>query len=80
VAIARGTILKPRILLLDEPTAALDPPLAQQVLDNLIILNHQEQLTVVMVNHHPQQLRHFAQRIIQLEAGQLKGEEILPAH
>jgi D-methionine transport system ATP-binding protein len=80
VAIARGTILKPRILLLDEPTAALDPPLAQQVLDNLIILNHQEQLTVVMVNHHPQQLRHFAQRIIQLEAGKLKGEEILPAH
>jgi D-methionine transport system ATP-binding protein len=78
VAIARGTIVKPRILLLDEPTAALDPPLAQQVIDNLITLNHQDQLTVIMVNHHPQQLRHFAQRIIRLEAGQLKGEEVTP--
>jgi len=75
VAIARGAIVQPKILLLDEPTAALDPPLAQQILATLRQLNEQNRLTLVMVNHHPQQLRHFAQRIIRLESGQLQGEE-----
>ena len=78
VTIARGTILKPKILLLDEPTSALDPQLAQRVMDCLTRLNHQDKLTVIMVNHHPHHLRQFAQRIIRLESGQLTGEEVMP--
>jgi ABC-type methionine transport system ATPase subunit len=64
-------VSKPQILLLDEPTSALDPASAQRVLDCLTTLNHQDKLTVIMVNHHPQQLRQFAQRIIRLESGRL---------
>ncbi|MEB3161258.1 MAG: ATP-binding cassette domain-containing protein [Synechocystis sp.] len=71
VTIARGAILKPNILLLDEPTSALDPESAQRVLDGLTTLNQQGTLTVIMVNHHPQQLRQFAQRVIYLESGRL---------
>lgn len=71
VTIARGMVSKPQILLLDEPTSALDPASAQRVLDCLTTLNHQDKLTVIMVNHHPQQLRQFAQRIIRLESGRL---------
>ena len=74
VTIARGTVLKPKILLLDEPTSALDPASAQRVLDGLTTLNHQDKLTVIMVNHHPQQLRQFAQQIIRLESGRLINE------
>ncbi|MEB3227550.1 MAG: ATP-binding cassette domain-containing protein [Synechocystis sp.] len=78
VTIARGAIVQPQILLLDEPTSALDPDAAQRVLACLTTLNHRDQLTVIMVNHHAEQLRQFAHRIIRLESGRLMGEEPAP--
>lgn len=77
VTLVRGTMLNPRILLLDEPTAALDPALARKVLKQLKLLNEENGTTIVMVNHTPEYLEAFSERIIYLEEGQLKREEIL---
>lgn len=77
VTLVRGTMLNPRILLLDEPTAALDPALARKVLKKLKLLNEENGTTIIMVNHTPEYLEAFVERIVCLEGGQLKGEKIL---
>lgn len=78
VTLARGVILNPRILLLDEPTSALDPTTANGVVAQLKAWNHDYGTTMVMVNHSPNYLEDFAQRIIHLEGGKLVGEKTVP--
>jgi energy-coupling factor transport system ATP-binding protein len=51
VAIAAALVLKPRILVLDEPTSQLDPHSAEEVLDALVQLNKQLGLTVILAEH-----------------------------
>ncbi len=72
ITLVRGAILNPRIFLLDEPTAALNPALAKKVLGKLKVLNEDHGTTIIMVNHTPEYLETFAERIINLEAGQLE--------
>ncbi len=51
VAVARALINRPKLLLADEPTGALDAPTAQQLGKLLLELNHQEKVTLVVVTH-----------------------------
>lgn len=77
VTLVRATMLSPRILLLDEPTAALDPALAQRVLTQLKLINQENGTTMVMVNHTPEYLENFCQRIFTLCQGELEQETTL---
>jgi ABC-type lipoprotein export system ATPase subunit len=52
-AIARALLLKPRVLLADEPTGNLDRSTGEQIMQTLADLNDRERLTVVMVTHDP---------------------------
>ena len=51
VAIARALIAKPKILLADEPTGALDSKTTQEVMDMLTAVNREEGQTVIIVTH-----------------------------
>ncbi len=51
VAIAAALALRPRILVLDEPTSQLDPQSAQEVLDALVRLNCELGLTIILAEH-----------------------------
>ena len=51
VAIARALITKPQIILADEPTGALDSKTSVEVMDLLKKLNHDEEITIVVVTH-----------------------------
>ena len=71
VGIARALIQSPSLLLVDEPTASLDPKTARQVMRILVELA-QEQQTPTLVNIHDVQLaKTFANRVIGMRAGEV---------
>lgn len=71
VALARTFVLQPRILLLDEPTANLDPANVELVEHLLREYHQQQRTTIVMVTHHIFQARRLASRVGLLLGGEL---------
>jgi energy-coupling factor transport system ATP-binding protein len=69
VAIAAALALRPRILVLDEPTSQLDPQSAEDVLQALVRLNSDLGLTIVLAEHRLERVLPFAEQIIFLEDG-----------
>ena len=61
-----------KILLLDEPTAALDPKSAKMVMKLAQKLIQQHQLTTILITHNLNEAIHYGNRLIQLEEGQIK--------
>ncbi|HUS08031.1 MAG TPA: ABC transporter ATP-binding protein [Bryobacteraceae bacterium] len=75
VALARAFMVKPAILLADEPTGNLDSANGRHVLDLLIRLNLEQGTTLVLVTHD-QQLASHANRRITLQDGRIVGDEL----
>ena len=71
IAIAGVLAMKPKYLILDEPTAGLDPKGREEFLE-LIADLHQQGLTVVMVSHSMDDIARYAQRMIVLEHGEIR--------
>ena len=63
VALARGLILKPALLLADEPTGNLDKQTGKQIHQLLIDLNQEMQITLVVVTHNPDLAALMARRV-----------------
>lgn len=72
VAIARALMQHPKILLADEPVAALDPVSSSQVIGLLEQISREDNLTVISSLHQVQLAVDFADRIIGLQAGRVK--------
>ena len=66
-----ATWLKPKLLLLDEHTAALDPKSADQVIRLSHDIIHRDKLTTLMVTHSMQQAVNLGDRIIMMHRGQI---------
>lgn len=66
-----ATLIKPKILLLDEHTAALDPKTAMQVLKLTEQLVAEQHLTALMVTHNMRQALQLGNRLIMLHAGRV---------
>ncbi|HOI31534.1 MAG: ATP-binding cassette domain-containing protein [Bacteroidales bacterium] len=66
-----ATWLKPKLLLLDEHTAALDPKSAAKVAELTKIIIEQEKLTALMVTHSMQQAVDLPDRIVMMHRGQI---------
>jgi lipoprotein-releasing system ATP-binding protein len=71
VAVARALVMKPRIILGDEPTGNLDPVTGESVLRLLLDLNRQLGATLVIVTHS-EKLAAAMDRTLQLQRGRLK--------
>ncbi|MDX2149692.1 MAG: ABC transporter ATP-binding protein [Bryobacteraceae bacterium] len=76
VALARAFMVKPPILMADEPTGNLDSVNGRQVLELLIHLNRREGTTLVMVTHD-RELASYADRRIQLKDGRIISDELV---
>jgi len=74
VALARAFILRPPIVLADEPTGNLDSTNGQHILDLLLHLNRVEGTTLVLVTHDPALAAH-AGRVITLRDGLVVSDE-----
>lgn len=70
VAIAGIVAMRPKILVLDEPTAMLDPTGRKEVMETVFKLNREEGLTIVHITHFMEEAV-FADRVIVMEEGSI---------
>jgi putative ABC transport system ATP-binding protein len=75
VALARAFVMRPPILMADEPTGNLDTKNGQLVLDLLLHLNQREKATLMLVTHD-RELASHADRTITLRDGVIVGDEL----
>ena len=66
-----ATITKPRLLLLDEHTAALDPKTAKKVLELTEKLIKENHLTAIMITHNMKDAINYGNRLFMMNDGQL---------
>ena len=71
VAIARSLLLKPEVMLLDEPTAALDPTSSQTIEQLIFLLIKEFCLTAIMITHNPEQAKRMGGQTLLMVAGRL---------
>jgi len=69
VLIARALAVQPQLLLLDEPTAGVDPGAEAAIIDVIAALNRDAGLTVVIVSHHLRLVREVVQSVIWVDGG-----------
>jgi len=73
VAIARALAVSPRILLMDEPLAALDLTRKREIMPYLESLHDELEIPVVYVSHSPEEVARLADHLILLEGGRVKA-------
>lgn len=72
VNLASVLLLQPKVLLLDEPTAQLDPVAAREFMDTLRRLNEEMAMTVILSEHRLEEVLPLADRVLLLENGELR--------
>jgi polar amino acid transport system ATP-binding protein len=71
VAIARALAMRPKVMLFDEVTSALDPELCGEVLNVIRKLGHEHNLTMLMVTHQMGFAKEFADRVCFFSQGKI---------
>ncbi|HEX4370252.1 MAG TPA: ABC transporter ATP-binding protein [Rhizomicrobium sp.] len=81
VSIARALAASPRLLLMDEPFAALDEPTRQSLNDDLKALSREDGITVIFVTHSVTEAAYLSDRVLVMSPrpGRVKSEIVLPA-
>ena len=76
VAIAGVLAMKPEILVLDEPTAGLDPKGRDEILDQIAKLKEETGITVILVSHSMEDVAKYVERIIVMNQGAVMFDDI----
>ena len=71
IAIAGVIAMKPKILILDEPTAGLDPKGRDEILNHIKVLQKKEKITVILVSHSMEDIAKLVERIIVMSKGKI---------
>ncbi len=76
VAIAGVLAMKPEILVLDEPTAGLDPKGRDEILDQIAKLKEETGITVILVSHSMEDVAKYVERIIVMNHGSVLYDDV----
>ncbi len=74
VAIASVLTLRPKVLVLDEPTSNLDPKGAKQVLETIKELNEELKVTIILVEHRLDLILPYTTRVILMDRGEIVSD------
>lgn len=81
LCLAKALLNDPQILLLDEPTAGLDPEIARETRDLLLKLSHEQNTSIIITSHNLAEIERISDRLLILQKGQIKAlgttEELL---
>lgn len=75
VAIAGVLAMKPEVLILDEPTAGLDPKGRDEILDQVAELHAKQHITVILVSHSMEDVAKYVERIIVMNQGSVMYDD-----
>lgn len=76
VAIAGVLAMKPEVLILDEPTAGLDPKGRDEILEQIKALQTQSDMTILLVSHSMEDVAEYVDRIIVMNKGSILFDDI----
>ncbi len=74
VAIAGVLAMEPKVLILDEPMAGLDPKGRDEILDEIAKLHRERGLTIILVSHSMEDVANYADRLIVMNKGSVQFE------
>ncbi len=72
VAIAGVLAMKPEVLILDEPTAGLDPMGRDEILDQIAAIQKERKITVILVSHSMEDVAKYVDRLIVMDHGSVQ--------
>lgn len=76
VAIAGVLAMKPQVLILDEPTAGLDPKGRKEILDQIAGLQKETGMTIILVSHSMEDVAEYVDRIIVMNHGEIMYDDV----
>jgi energy-coupling factor transport system ATP-binding protein len=71
IAIAGVLAMRPKYLVLDEPTAGLDPKGRREIMDYIYLLYKKEGITIILVSHDMDEVARLARRIVVMDKGRV---------
>ncbi len=75
VAIAGVLAMQPEVLILDEPTAGLDPQGRDEILDAISNIKKTRNITIILVSHSMEDVARYVERIIVMDHGQVRYDD-----
>lgn len=76
VAIAGVLAMKPQVLILDEPTAGLDPKGREEILGQICKLKEESNITVILVSHSMEDVAEYVERILVMNQGRIMYDDV----
>lgn len=78
VALAKALVNTPEVLLLDEPTASLDPDTADWIRERLALYQREHQATILLASHNMAEVERLCDRVIIMRQGAVVADDTLP--
>ena len=78
LAIARGLMCNPKIMLLDEPTEGIQPSIVQEIEDTLRRINREKGITVIVVEQKIDFIRQLAKKFFIMDKGAIVAKGTIP--
>lgn len=73
--LAKALLNKPKLILMDEPTASLDPDIAEKVLRLILALQKKERVSILITSHDMKEVEELCDRVIFLHGGKIVAED-----